>query len=202
MISLSLIVDDDIAQSIGDHLIELDALSLSFSDSDLDTKNEVAIFGEDPDDHERYWKNTKVMALFQSDHTLTEVINSIHNEFNIHIDQIQVEPVAEKDWVKETQSQFKPIQINDKIWIPYFPDSQIRTTIDRSFVTSCSETVIEPVNMLRPFCQITKHIIKIKAIGLSISSFRGCIKFRGKTICRHPIFLVHGYFVVFRSYTT
>ncbi len=117
MISLSLIVDDDIAQSIGDHLIELDALSLSFSDSDLDTHNEVAIFGEDPDDHERYWKNTKVIALFQDDHTITEVINSIHNTFNIHIDQIQVEPVAEKDWVKETQSQFKPIQINDKIWI-------------------------------------------------------------------------------------
>src|SRR6056300_1078622 len=97
--------------------MELDALSLSFSDSDLDTQNEVAIFGEDPDDHDRYWKNTKVMALFQNDHTLSVVINSIHNEFNIHIDQIQVEPVAEKDWVKETQSQFHPIQINDKIWI-------------------------------------------------------------------------------------
>ena len=100
MISLSLIVDDDIAQSIGDHLMELDALSLSFNDSDLDTQNEVAIFGEDPDDHERYWKNTKVIALFQNDHTLSVVINSIHNEFNIHIDQIQVEPVAEKDWFK------------------------------------------------------------------------------------------------------
>ena len=117
MISLSLIVDDNIAQSIGDHLIELNALSLSFCDSDLDTQNEIAIFGEGPDNHERFWKNTRVIALFQDDNNLTEVIDSIHNMFNIHIDQIQVKPVAEKDWVKETQAQFKPIQINDKIWI-------------------------------------------------------------------------------------
>ena len=47
MISLSLIVDDDSAQSIGYHLIELDALSLSFSDSDLDTQNEPELKEEE-----------------------------------------------------------------------------------------------------------------------------------------------------------
>ena len=117
MISLSLIVDDSIVQIVGDHLIELHALSLSFNDSDLNTQNEVAIFGEDPDDHERYWKNTKIMALFQNDSSISKVIESIHNKFNIHMDHMKIEPIAEKDWVKETQSQFQPIQINDKIWI-------------------------------------------------------------------------------------
>ena len=60
MISLSLIVDDDIAQSIGDHLMELDALSLSFSDSDLDTQNEVAI---------SYVENTDLTATQQDQAT-------------------------------------------------------------------------------------------------------------------------------------
>jgi ribosomal protein L11 methyltransferase len=61
VISLTFNVSDHIAQLIGDELIELNALSVSFNDSDLDTANEIAIFGEDPDDHERYWKNTKVI---------------------------------------------------------------------------------------------------------------------------------------------
>ena len=51
MISLTFNVSDHIAQLIGDELIELNALSVSFNDSDLDTENENAIFGEDPDDH-------------------------------------------------------------------------------------------------------------------------------------------------------
>lgn len=117
MISLTFNVSDHIAQLIGDQLIELNALSVSFNDSDLNTENEIAIFGEDPDDHERYWKNTKVISLFNPETNIELLIKKLHKKFNIYQHQIEVEKLKNIDWVKETQSQFKPIQINEKIWI-------------------------------------------------------------------------------------
>ena len=117
MISLTFNVSDHIAQLIGDQLIELNALSVSFNDSDLNTENEIAIFGENPDDHERYWKNTKVISLFNPETNIELLIKKLHKKFNIYQHQIEVEKLKNIDWVKETQSQFKPIQINEKIWI-------------------------------------------------------------------------------------
>ena len=117
MISLTFNVSDHIAQLIGDQLIELNALSVSFNDSDLNTENEIAIFGENPDDHERYWKNTKVISLFNPETNIELLNKKLHKKFNIYQHQIEVEKLKNIDWVKETQSQFKPIQINEKIWI-------------------------------------------------------------------------------------
>jgi ribosomal protein L11 methyltransferase len=117
VISLTFNVSDHIAQLIGDQLIELNALSVSFNDSDLNTENEIAIFGENPDDHERYWKNTKVISLFNPETNIELLIKKLHKKFNIYQHQIEVEKLKNIDWVKETQSQFKPIQINEKIWI-------------------------------------------------------------------------------------
>ena len=117
MISLTFNVSDHIAQLIGDELIELNALSVSFNDSDLDTENENAIFGEDPDDHERYWKNTKVISLFNPQTNIELLVSKLHKKFNIYQHQIVIESIEDIDWIKETQSQFKPIQINEKIWI-------------------------------------------------------------------------------------
>ena len=117
MISLTFNVSDHIAQLIGYQLIELNALSVSFNDSDLNTENEIAIFGENPDDHERYWKNTKVISLFNPETNIELLIKKLHKKFNIYQHQIEVEKLKNIDWVKETQSQFKPIQINEKIWI-------------------------------------------------------------------------------------
>ena len=117
MISISLNVNQSLAQAVGDFLLENGALSVSFEDSDLNTEKEEAIFGEDPDEAERFWNNTNVISLFESLQSIQSISIKLFSIYQIPSEAIKIKNIEDKDWVKETQSQFEPIKINEKIWI-------------------------------------------------------------------------------------
>lgn len=117
MISLALDVSKNYVDQIGNELISLNASSISIVDKNTNTKDERPIYGEDPKDQERFWENNMITALFNNDAEIIKILSMLHSKFNLDIDKIKVQIQEDKDWIKETQSQFKPIKVNKKIWI-------------------------------------------------------------------------------------
>lgn len=111
-------IPEDLAENLGDALMELGALSISVSDAAVDTANEKPLYGEPgmiPEKHA--WEASKLTALFDSDSLSTqEVMDELANAgftLNWPIEQT----VAEQDWVRLTQSQFEPIQVGQRLWV-------------------------------------------------------------------------------------
>ena len=97
-------------------LEEDDTLSISMLDADVDTEAEEAIFGEHPNQDSQYWNRTTVHISVQDQATANDLIKKIKSQINIDI-KFNLEKIEDVDWVKQTQSQFKPIQVNKKLWI-------------------------------------------------------------------------------------
>lgn len=116
MLKLSFIVPAEFVNQINEMLLEEDTLSISMLDADVNTEAEEAIFGEHPNQDSQYWKRTIVNISVLDQSIANNLINKIQSESNLDI-QFNIETIADIDWVKQTQSQFNPIQINEKLWI-------------------------------------------------------------------------------------
>ena len=103
--------------SISDYLIALGAISTSIEDTNLNQKNEELIFGE-PDNHsEKFWENNTVQALFEKTIDIELIKAALTAKFDTINFSIGASDIQDQDWVKLTQSQFSPINIDDKLWI-------------------------------------------------------------------------------------
>lgn len=63
------------------------------------------------------WPDTKLVALFKENVDTDAIITQLKQQNLINSDFISIENIAEKDWVNEWMSNYKPIQINEKLWI-------------------------------------------------------------------------------------
>jgi len=64
------------------------------------------------------WNESRVVALFDPAPNLVGRIACATAAAGIDdLPRIELEDVAEQDWVRLTQSQFEPIRINDRLWI-------------------------------------------------------------------------------------
>ena len=120
MFELTLRAPQDSVEAISDALMdELGALSVSVEDADADTDAEQALFGEPgmPIEH-RAWAHSVLKALFSDEAAATEAATLIlaqEGAQGVHVASVQ--PVAEQDWVRLTQSQFAPVPITPTFWI-------------------------------------------------------------------------------------
>jgi ribosomal protein L11 methyltransferase len=94
-------------------------LSVSVEDADADTEHEEALWGEPgmPVAREA-WQRSTIKSLFPSEAEALEAVTLILAQdwaTDIHVQGIQ--EVGEQDWVRLTQSQFKPVPITDTFWI-------------------------------------------------------------------------------------
>jgi len=117
-------VPAEIAEPLGDILLELGALSITVEDDAAGGYDENPLYGEpglSPDVHA--WDRSTVTALFNP-----ELDDSATAEFMPHLlasleesgfklPPPQEKTVEEQDWVRLTQSQFAPIQIGKRIWV-------------------------------------------------------------------------------------
>ena len=98
---------------------ELDALSVSVEDADVDTDAEQALFGEPglPAPREG-WQRSTLRALFEDEVRATTAATLLLAQewaADLHVRAIQAVP--EEDWVRLTQSQFAPVEITPSFWI-------------------------------------------------------------------------------------
>ena len=95
---------------------ELKLLALN---SLLNTDAEQALFGEPgmPPPKEG-WQRSRVVALFQEESAAREAAVLLQaQDFFSGCQVIGVQPVADQDWVRLTQSQFDPVEITPTFWI-------------------------------------------------------------------------------------
>jgi ribosomal protein L11 methyltransferase len=116
---LTLLATEAEVDNLSDALMELDALSVSVEDADADTEHEEALWGEPgmPVPREA-WQRSTVKSLFPNEAAALEAVTLVLAQDwaeDIHVQGIQ--PVADEDWVRLTQSQFTPVPITDSFWI-------------------------------------------------------------------------------------
>ena len=121
-ISAALLTDAAHAEALSEALLGQGALSVSVEDADAGTERETPQFGEPgsafADNAAPLWAVSRVVALFEPDDDLAGRIAIAVNEAGIaDMPEIELEEVAEQNWVQLTQSQFEPIRINERLWI-------------------------------------------------------------------------------------
>ncbi len=109
------------ADALSDALMEQGALSVSVEDAQAGTPEETPQFGEPGCPTTPLWQHSRVIALFDADTSvemLTARIAAACQAIRIEMpDDIEIEEVAEQNWVQLTQAQFDPIRITDQLWI-------------------------------------------------------------------------------------
>jgi ribosomal protein L11 methyltransferase len=120
MFELVLRVPQQLVEPVSDLLMdELDALSVSVEDADAGTDDEQPLFGEPGmPAPEPGWQRSTLRALFEHEAAADRaaaLVLAREGEAGVHLQAL--EPLAEHDWVRITQSQFAPVEITPTFWI-------------------------------------------------------------------------------------
>ena len=119
MYELSLLCPEDRVEDLSEALDALEALSVSVEDADAQTEAEKALFGEPgmppPKDG---WQRSRIVALFATEVQAQEAeALLVVQDFFSGCQILGRVPVADRDWVRLTQSQFAPVDITPDFWI-------------------------------------------------------------------------------------
>jgi ribosomal protein L11 methyltransferase len=116
--SLRITAREDSAEALSEALLELGALSVSLEDAQAGTAEEQAIFGEPGEPPAGLWQNSIVSALFAPEADIAAIVAQAAQAAQLQqTPAYTVEPLAEQDWVRLTQSQFEPIRISARLWV-------------------------------------------------------------------------------------
>jgi ribosomal protein L11 methyltransferase len=107
-------------EAVSDTLMdELDALSVSVEDADAGTAVESALFGEPGmPPPQSGWERSTLRALFETEDAAdaaAALLLAREGAHGLHIQALQ--PLADQDWVRLTQSQFAPVEVTPTFWI-------------------------------------------------------------------------------------
>lgn len=113
-LSLKLAADGEQAEALSEALLASGALSVSVEDRDAGTEAETPQFGEPGETEPRAWQHNWVSALLPGDTDVPALLDRLGLAAGA---EHTVETVPEQDWVRQTQAQFDPISISDRLWI-------------------------------------------------------------------------------------
>ena len=94
-----------------DALLEAGALSVDLSDPFAGTDDEAPLFGEPGVATEDAWALSRVSALFPAGSDLAGVVAATAQDVGLDVPPYEIVPVAEEDWVRNTQAQFGPLEV-------------------------------------------------------------------------------------------
>lgn len=120
MRELVLLCPEPDAEALSDALIAAGALSVSVEDADVDTPDEIPLYGEPGlEPHIAAWRNNRVVALLPGGEDPVTILETVRDMGggNFLASQWTVREVPNQDWVGLTQGQFGPIQIGERIWV-------------------------------------------------------------------------------------
>ena len=104
------------AERLTDILLGLGALSVAAEDAASGTEEERAVFDEPGEI--ATWSRIKLRVLLAEDADPQALMERACGQAGVNFpDSLEVEAVAERDWVRETQAQFDPIRISERLWV-------------------------------------------------------------------------------------
>jgi ribosomal protein L11 methyltransferase len=105
------------AEAVSDALLEQGALSVESSDANAGTPAEQPIFDE-PGAHSAGWPAHRVRALFDAGTDAAAAVAAALRALGLSASpKVEVDAVADQDWVRQTQQQFGPIRVSRRLWI-------------------------------------------------------------------------------------
>ena len=111
---------EDQAEALADLLLDAGVLSVSVEDADLDTEAETPLFGEPGLEPEvQAWRRNRLVALLPDGLDPALLIEQLRESglADYQEGDWSLRDVPDADWVRLTQSQFQPIQVDERIWI-------------------------------------------------------------------------------------
>ncbi|OOR98338.1 ribosomal protein L11 methyltransferase [Haemophilus paracuniculus] len=103
---------DKQAEQISDFLEEIGAVSVTFMDS-----QDTPIFEPLPGET-RLWGNTDVVALFDAETDMQQIVANLQASGVISPDfAYKIEQIEDKDWEREWMDNFHPMQFGKRLWI-------------------------------------------------------------------------------------
>lgn len=116
--SLRLRTDARVADELSDALLAQGALSVSVEDACAGTAEEAPLYGEPGMPVETAWPQSLIDALCEQHSDPAQLVAAACAQIGLEpLPDYALEPVAEQDWVRRSQSQFEPIRISDRLWI-------------------------------------------------------------------------------------
>ncbi len=110
--------DARVADDLSDALLEQGALSVSVEDASAGTADEAPLYGEPGMPVETAWPQSLINALCEPRMDPAQLLAAACARIGLEqVPGYRLEPVAEEDWVRRSQSQFEPIRIAEKLWI-------------------------------------------------------------------------------------
>jgi len=105
------------ADAWSDALLDAGALSVDVSDPLADTADESPLYGEPGEPVAERWPRSRVVALFAADADWRAALRDVAQALAQPVPPHETFPVADQDWVRQTQAQFGPIEIARGFWI-------------------------------------------------------------------------------------
>ncbi|XP_024361523.1 uncharacterized protein [Physcomitrium patens] len=112
----------DIADALMEALLSFGAASCSIEDSNLGAPQEQEIYSEGPipwqSGKRQLWKDSTITALFAAGEDVSEALAMAANSVGLkEMPRYVVEVLEDCDWVLEVESQFKPVEVSEGLWI-------------------------------------------------------------------------------------
>lgn len=122
LVSLVLDLEADEADRLSDALVEGGALSVSVEDPMAGTDRETPVYDEPDwqgDGDSPRWAVMRLRVLIEAgiDHGHEMLVRATGLAGLAAVPAYDIEPVADEDWVRKTQSQFAPIPVSERLWI-------------------------------------------------------------------------------------
>lgn len=100
------------AEQMSDFLTDIGAVSVTFMDS-----QDTPIFEPLPGET-RLWGNTDVIALFDAETEMQEIVAQLSAEGHLNAQSAyKIEQIEDKDWEREWMDNFHPMQFGKRLWI-------------------------------------------------------------------------------------
>jgi ribosomal protein L11 methyltransferase len=114
---VAVVVAGEYAARLADALEEEGALSVDIVDADAGTDEEDAVFAE-PGAEPALWPRCRVSALFATDANVSTALErALVGSGSRALEAASIDRLEDADWVRETQRQFEPMRVGDRLWI-------------------------------------------------------------------------------------
>ncbi|MBL8383738.1 MAG: 50S ribosomal protein L11 methyltransferase [Burkholderiales bacterium] len=146
-LELDCVCDERHADALSDALIACGALSVSVEDANAGGMAEVPIYGEPGIPQGRLWQRNRVVALVDQATDCAGLIERAAGMCGLADLRYTSRVVHDQDWVRQTQAQFEPVRISNRLWIvpswhqaPAAPSIAIRLDPGLAFGTGSHPT--------------------------------------------------------------
>jgi len=116
---IAFLVPEDLAEPLGDALMDAGALSVSLEDADAESADEKPLYGEPGLEPKTLaWRHSRLKLLVDEKFDVRTALSETSAALGAAVPAIESDTtVPDTDWVRLTQSQFGPTQVSNRLWI-------------------------------------------------------------------------------------